>query len=240
MSLVAMRHLAQDPAFAGLIAVVGRPRLVVERDRSPYEALVRAIAHQQLHGNAARAILGRFEALYPGLSFPTPEMVLATEESVLRGCGFSLGKIAAIRDICARAIDGTVPTRRAAARLSDAALIERLVPIPRGRALDGRDDADVGPWAGPTSSRSTISACARAIACCTGCRRSRSHARWPSSACRGRPGAAPPPGTSGAPPTWRGRLRSHRVGPNPRGAGRSCARSRPGGTARGRAAPGCP
>ncbi len=129
MSLVAMRHLAQDPAFAGLIAVVGRPRLVVERDRSPYEALVRAIAHQQLHGNAARAILGRFEALYPGLPFPTPEMVLATEESVLRGCGFSLGKIASIRDICARAIDGTVPTRRAAARLSDASLIERLVSI---------------------------------------------------------------------------------------------------------------
>lgn len=124
-----VRHLGRDPVFAALIQRIGRPRMQIERDRSPYEALVRAIAHQQLHGNAARAILGRFEALYPGLPFPPPEMVLATEDSVLRGCGFSQGKIAAIRDICAHAANGIVPTRHAAARLSDAALIERLTPI---------------------------------------------------------------------------------------------------------------
>jgi len=129
MSTTAVRHLSLDPAFAGLITRIGRPRLTPERGRSPYEALIRAIAHQQLHGRAAEAILGRFVALYPGLPFPTPEMVLATEESVLRGCGFSLGKIAAIRDICARTLDGTVPNRRAAARLSDEALIERLTTI---------------------------------------------------------------------------------------------------------------
>jgi DNA-3-methyladenine glycosylase II len=129
MSTTAVRHLSLDPAFAGLISRIGRPRLTPERDRSPYEALIRAIAHQQLHGRAAEAILGRFVALYPGIPFPTPEMVLATEESVLRGCGFSLGKIAAIRDICARTVDGTVPSRRAAARLSNDALIERLTTI---------------------------------------------------------------------------------------------------------------
>ena len=129
MSAEAVRHLSRDPAFAGLIARVGRPALTVERGRSPYEALVRAIAHQQLHGRAAQAILARFVALYPGLSFPAPELVLATEESVLRACGFSAGKIAAIRDICARTLDGTVPSRRAAARLPDEALIERLVTI---------------------------------------------------------------------------------------------------------------
>ncbi len=129
MSTTAVRHLSLDPAFAGLIARIGRPRLTPERDRSPYEALIRAIAHQQLHGRAAEAILGRFVALYPGISFPSPEMVLASEDSVLRGCGFSLGKIAAIRDICARTLDGTVPSRRAAARLSDEVLIERLTTI---------------------------------------------------------------------------------------------------------------
>jgi DNA-3-methyladenine glycosylase II len=129
MSAEAVRHLSRDPAFAGLIRQVGRPRLDIERGRSPYEALVRAIAHQQLHGRAAQAILARFTALYPGIPFPTPGMVLATDETVLRGCGFSGGKIAAIRDICARTADGTVPSRRAAARLSDEALIERLVVI---------------------------------------------------------------------------------------------------------------
>jgi DNA-3-methyladenine glycosylase II len=90
---------------------------------------VRAVAFQQLHANAARSILARFAALYPGVDFPTPAMVLATGEAALRGVGFSAGKVAAIRDIAAHATTGTVPTRRAAARLSDAALIERLTQI---------------------------------------------------------------------------------------------------------------
>jgi DNA-3-methyladenine glycosylase II len=124
-----MRHLAQDPAFAALIRRVGPPRLDVERGRSPYEALVRAIAHQQLHGNAARAILARFEALFPVGQFPAPDAVLAMPEDVLRGCGFSAGKIASIRDICVHTLDGTVPSRRASARLSDEALIDRLTTI---------------------------------------------------------------------------------------------------------------
>jgi len=129
MSAAAVRHLSGDPAFEGLIARLGPPQLVVERERSPYEALVRAIAHQQLHGRAAQAILGRFVALYPGVPFPAPELVLATADDILRGTGFSQGKIAAIRDICARTLDGTVPSRRAASRLADEALIERLTTI---------------------------------------------------------------------------------------------------------------
>lgn len=130
MSREAMRHLsASDPRFAGLIRRIGKPRLEVERQRSPYEALVRAIAHQQLHGNAARAILARFEALFPSDGFPVPEAVLAAPEDALRGCGFSATKIASIRDICAHAKNGTIPSRRGSARLSDDALIERLTVI---------------------------------------------------------------------------------------------------------------
>ena len=124
-----MRHLSQETRFAGLISRVGRPRLDIQRQRSPYEALIRAIAHQQLHGRAAEAILGRFSALFPGGGFPEPDAVIATAEAALRGCGFSAGKIAAIRDICAKALDGTVPTRRQSHRLSDEALIERLTAI---------------------------------------------------------------------------------------------------------------
>jgi DNA-3-methyladenine glycosylase II len=126
----ALRHLtARDPALAGLIARIGRCRWRPARERSPYEALVCAIAHQQLHGRAAAAILARLIALHPGAPFPPPEALLALDDAVLRGCGFSGSKIAAIRDICARTLDGTVPARRAAHRLSDAALIERLTSI---------------------------------------------------------------------------------------------------------------
>ncbi len=129
MSKDAVLHLSTDPRFASLIGRVGRPRLGIDRQRGPYEALIRAIAHQQLHGRAAEAILGRFTALYPNGDFPNPEAVLTTDETVLRGCGFSGAKIAALRDICAKTLDGTVPTRRTSARLTDAELIERLTSI---------------------------------------------------------------------------------------------------------------
>ena len=55
--------------------------------------------------------------------------MLSTDDTAMRACGFSAGKTAAIKDIAAKAAEGVVPTRRAAARLSDEALIERLTTI---------------------------------------------------------------------------------------------------------------
>ena len=125
----ACAHLAAaDPALAGLIGRVG-PCLLAITPRDPYEALIRAIAHQQLHARAAANILGRFAALFPGEAFPTPDQVLASRDTALRGCGFSGSKVAAIRDIAARRLDGTVPSHEAAAGLDDDALIERLTSI---------------------------------------------------------------------------------------------------------------
>jgi DNA-3-methyladenine glycosylase II len=129
MSDEAVRHLRRDRKLAALIGRVGPPRLGIQRGRSPYEALMRAIAHQQLHGRAAQAILARFEALYPANGFPPPDLVLASSEIELRACGLSGAKIAAMRAICAAALDGTVPTRRGSAKLSDEELIERLSSI---------------------------------------------------------------------------------------------------------------
>lgn len=129
MSRAGLRHLSTDPRFAALIRRVGPPRLEIDKGRDLYEALVRAIAHQQLHGKAAETILGRFAALYPDQPFPTPTQVLATSDEALRGCGFSGSKVAAIRDVCAKSVDGVIPSRRSAARLTDEALIERLVSI---------------------------------------------------------------------------------------------------------------
>ena len=129
MSEEALRHLRRDKTFAALIRRMGPPRLGVQRGRSPYEALMRAIAHQQLHGRAAVAILARFEALYTQSGFPPPELVLGTSEADLRACGFSGSKIAAMRAICEATLVGVVPTRRGSARLSDEVLIERLTSI---------------------------------------------------------------------------------------------------------------
>lgn len=120
---------ALDDDWARHIAAIGPCRHAAKPAREPYEALVRAIAYQQLHAKAGDAILGRFLALYPGMSFPAPAQVLATDESALRGCGFSATKLATIRGIAQAALDGIVPTRDAALAMDDEALIDRLVSL---------------------------------------------------------------------------------------------------------------
>ncbi len=119
---------AAHPAFATLIPAIG-PCTLAALEREPYEALVRAIAHQQLHGRAAEMILGRFVALFPGEPFPPPHLVLATEDAAMRACGFSGSKVAAIRDIAAYALSGVIPSRADAVGLDDEALIQRLTVI---------------------------------------------------------------------------------------------------------------
>jgi len=126
----ATRYLSSlDDSWAALVSRIGPCGLTVRFGHEPYESLVRAIAFQQIHGRAAEAILGRFLALYPASTFPDPEMVLATGSSLMRGVGFSMSKIAAIRAIAEAAASGVVPTRSEAAGLNDDALIQRMVEI---------------------------------------------------------------------------------------------------------------
>jgi DNA-3-methyladenine glycosylase II len=124
----AVKHLARDKTMARVIAEIG-PCMLRPSRWSPYEALTRAIAHQQLTGRAAQTILDRLVALYPGKRFPEPRDVLATSFARLRSIGFSGNKVKAIRDIAAHARDGKIPTRAQAQRLDDEELIARLLPI---------------------------------------------------------------------------------------------------------------
>jgi DNA-3-methyladenine glycosylase II len=127
--MAARRHLsAADPDLAALIRRVGPCRLRADTAREPFESLIRAIAHQQLHGRAAEAILGRLVALGTA-PFPDPDALLAMTDACLRGCGFSGSKIAAMRAVCEGRLSGLVPTRRQAARMSDAELIDRLTQL---------------------------------------------------------------------------------------------------------------
>lgn len=123
-------HLAAaDADFARLIASVGPCGLKPKADREPYEGLVRSIAYQQFHARAAEAIFGRFLALYPDETFPSPASILATDAQIMRACGFSAAKVATIRGIAEKMLDGRVPTRSAALAMTDEELIERLVSL---------------------------------------------------------------------------------------------------------------
>lgn len=124
----ALRHLRRDAVLKRVIRQVGPCTLKPAR-REPYEALVRAIAHQQVHGRAAEAILGRFLGACGAAPFPAPEAVLALTPEAMRACGLSANKVLAVRDIAEKAAAGLVPTRAQARRLTDEALVERLLPL---------------------------------------------------------------------------------------------------------------
>ncbi len=130
MNEEALRHLKKvDPVLRRVIKAVGPCRLVPEKRRPPFESLVRAVAHQQLHGKAAESILRRFIALFPGRKFPLPADLLTVGDEAIRAAGFSGAKLAAIRDIGAKAMDGIIPGTRALAKLSDEEIIERLSSV---------------------------------------------------------------------------------------------------------------
>jgi len=130
MSARILRHLsAVDPVLAGVIAEAGPYRVKPDRTSSPFQALARAVAHQQLNGVVANRILERFVAGCGGGSFPTPERVLAASDSELRAAGFSLAKIAALRDLALKTQAGIVPAREVLETLADDVVVERLTAV---------------------------------------------------------------------------------------------------------------
>jgi DNA-3-methyladenine glycosylase II len=123
-------HLgAVDPVMKQLIAIAGPLAMEGREEHSPFEALARAIAHQQLHGKAAQSILNRFIATCGQGSFPAPAVLLALEDAPLRASGFSFSKIAALRDLATKTLSGVVPHHEALHGLSDLEIIERLTAV---------------------------------------------------------------------------------------------------------------
>ncbi|WP_234731131.1 DNA-3-methyladenine glycosylase family protein [Acidocella facilis] len=122
-------HLSKaDPRLGDLIKRLGKLPRVKPEHKELYHALFSAIAHQQLHAKAAQSILGRLRSAC-GETLPDSATLLALPDSTLRACGFSGSKVAALRDVAAKAADGTIPSRRVAKTLTDEELIARLITI---------------------------------------------------------------------------------------------------------------
>lgn len=101
---------------------------------SHFHALARSIIYQQLAGAAARTIHDRVLGLTPGRRFPRPEELERIGDSTLRSAGLSAAKLAALRDLSARVLDGRLPLT-AISRRPDDEVVDRLVEV-RG----------IGPW----------------------------------------------------------------------------------------------
>jgi DNA-3-methyladenine glycosylase II len=138
----ALAHLSSvDKKLAKIIAKAGACGLQPERTQSIFESLMEAIIYQQLHGKAAATIAGRVKALFPEnmqrittrhgeqFEFPSPQQILAIEPQRLRSAGLSQAKMLAIRDLAAKALDGTVPTMKVAQKMSDDELVEHLTQV---------------------------------------------------------------------------------------------------------------
>jgi DNA-3-methyladenine glycosylase II len=133
------RRLARtDPVLAGVVRAAGRFAMEPSATHTPFHALARAIAHQQLNGTAAQSIFGRFCGLYQttenaiaGMVEATleAELVLDTPDEKLRSVGLSFAKIASIKDLARKTLDGTVPPYEILHTLADDEIIERLTQV---------------------------------------------------------------------------------------------------------------
>ncbi len=124
----AARLLAeQDPVLRRLVGETGLPRLGV-RTETHFGTLVRAIVYQQLAGAAAAAIHRRLIDAMNG--DVTPEPLLSLSDETLRAVGLSRAKVASLRDLAAKVLDGTVVLKpRRLRALSDEDLTERLSTV---------------------------------------------------------------------------------------------------------------
>ena len=116
----------RDPVLADLVARIGPIRHRPRDPDGPFAALVRAIVFQQLAGRAAQAIYGRVRATVGDTL--TPEALSAASDAALRTAGLSANKLASLRDLSAKVLDGTVVLARTSRR-SDEELIERLTAV---------------------------------------------------------------------------------------------------------------
>jgi DNA-3-methyladenine glycosylase II len=126
----AIAHISkEDPRLAKLIEKSIEFRLNIDEAQTPYESLLRAIAYQSIAGKAAKVIFDRIRALGSNGRCPTPEELLRVSTQALRKAGLSHAKIAAVRDLAQKTIDGVVPALDDAQKMSDQELVDRLISV---------------------------------------------------------------------------------------------------------------
>jgi DNA-3-methyladenine glycosylase II len=127
---IAMAHLRErDEILAGVMDRVGAFTLKRTPTKSLFEALLRSIVYQQLHGKAAASIHARVRTELASHGGPTPNALTKVSDEALRKAGLSGNKLLAVRDLATKCLEKTVPTLKEAHALSDAKLIARLTQV---------------------------------------------------------------------------------------------------------------
>ena len=132
-ALAALRTV--DPTLAGLIDRTGPLDLTAWRarwSRGRFESLARGIVGQQISTRAATAIYDRLIGLIGGRD--AAQAIVTASDDELRLVGLSRAKVAALRDLAARMLDGRLELHRLD-ELTDAEVRSQLIAV-RG----------IGPW----------------------------------------------------------------------------------------------
>ncbi|MDY7562378.1 DNA-3-methyladenine glycosylase 2 family protein [Pseudomonas sp. 10B1] len=119
-----------DSQWRALIDRVGPCAHPATAAQDPFEALIKAVAYQQLHAKAGDAMVMRLRQLFPGVSFPGANELIELDDQALRGCGFSASKCRAIKAIAAARASGLVPDVVEALAMKNDELIKRLIQLP--------------------------------------------------------------------------------------------------------------
>ncbi len=123
-------HLSgTDKRLARLIEKTGGFHFKLDECDSVYESLLEAITHQSISGKAAATIFARLKALGANGICPTPVEILHARKQTLRKVGLSGAKIAAVKDLAQKTIDGIVPPLEDAHKMNDQDLVDRLVSV---------------------------------------------------------------------------------------------------------------
>ena len=97
--------MRRDKILAVAIKRIGPCGLDRRQQPEHLIALTRAIVGQQLSAKAAATIFSRFVALFPDANI-TADRIKALDDRTLRGVGLSSQKLAYMRDLSARILDG--------------------------------------------------------------------------------------------------------------------------------------
>ena len=117
-----------DDKLGRMIDRIGAFRLRDQSAMTPFQALLRSIIYQQLSGKAAGSIHARVLAHFPAKR-PSAKRLTSLTDDELRGAGLSRSKVLAVRDLAAKCLDGSVPTRMRLKNMDDEDIIDQLVKV---------------------------------------------------------------------------------------------------------------
>ena len=126
----AHRHISKShPHMAQLIRRSRRYEITPAVSIRPFDALAESIAYQQLSGKAAATIWAGSARFIQKQNGSIPQKFSPRRMRNFARAGLSRAKTAAIKDLAAKTIDGTVPSGRALLRMSDDEIIARLTQV---------------------------------------------------------------------------------------------------------------